>query len=364
MKLRILGIRGIPARHGGFETFAEELALYLTRRGHDVTVYCQADEGERGSTSTWQGVHLVTLPGGKGPIGTILFDLRSVLHALRNQGLILTLGYNTAVFSLLYRLFGRTSLMNMDGVEWKRPKWSFGQRLWLRGNEFFGAQLSTHLVADHPAIGKHLEKLVPPGKITVIPYGAETMSAADPALLDQFGCTPLRFLLCIARAEPENSVLEIVRAFSARPRGYPLLVLGKYDPRHSDYHRRVLAAASEEVHFTGAIYDKEVVQALRQYAMAYVHGHRVGGTNPSLVEALAAGSAVIAHRNQFNLWVAGPASRFFATESELDEILSSLIQHPEQLEAMRAGARAMHHERFELRDANRAYEQLLERYAE
>ena len=122
MKLSILGTRGIPARHGGFETFAEQLAIYLTEAGHEVTVYCQDEENRTPHTDVWQGIRRVHLYGSEGPLGTMAFDWKCVWHSLREKSVLLTLGYNTAVFSLLYRFGPYRTLMNMDGIEWKRQK--------------------------------------------------------------------------------------------------------------------------------------------------------------------------------------------------------------------------------------------------
>ncbi len=334
----------------------------MVERGHEVTVYCQATEKRKVRQDEWRKVKRVFLYGSDTPVGTILFDLKSVLHAASRDGLVLTLGYNTAVFSLAYVLHGCPSLINMDGLEWMRKKWSLPQRWWLRLNEYAGAHLSTHLIADHPEIGKHLQRMVPADKITVIPYGADTWPPADLALLKNFGCEPWKFALLVARPEPENSVLQIVEAFSMKPRGYPLIVLGHLDPDRSPYHRKMIQTASAEVSFPGAIYDTAVVQALRQYASFHIHGHQVGGTNPSLVEALAAGSPVIAHGNRFNRWVANGGARYFTTEAELDEILLDFERHPEQMEVMRTASRKTHRERFQTDTVNRAYESLLLRY--
>ncbi len=366
MKLSILGCRGVPAQHGGFETFAEQLSLYLVARGHEVTVYCQSEK-EAGAPAearedVWRGVKRVTLHGSAGPYGTMAFDLRATRHALSRKGLILTLGYNTAVFSVLYRLFGRTSLMNMDGLEWKREKWSKLQRLWLRCNEYAGAKLSTHLIADHPEIGRHLEGIVPAKKISVIPYGADPVTASGFDVLRRWNLEPNRYALCVARLEPDNSILSIVRAFSKRPRGYPLLVLGALRSE-SAYHRQIRESASDEVVFAGAVYVRSQVNALRYHARMYLHGHRVGGTNPSLVEALAAGSPVVAHDNSFNRGVAGPGAKYFSSEEELEQVLARLEREPGELESMRRASFERHAEGFGLDRTNAAYEALLERFA-
>ena len=188
------------------------------------------------------------------------------------------------------------TVINMDGVEWRRQKWGGVAKAWFWINDWAGCWLGNHLVADHPEIKKHLATRVSASKITMIPYGSDRVDAADHSLIAPYGLTPDSYAILIARAEPENSILEVVRAWSRQPRGCKLVVLGRYFPDHV-YQRAVQAAASEEVTFPGAIYEKPVVQALRFHARFYVHGHQVGGTNPSLVEALGAGNAVLAHDN-------------------------------------------------------------------
>jgi len=165
-------------------------------------------------------------------------------------------------------------------------------------------------VADHPQIKLHLQSRVAAAKVTTILYGADAVSFAPVEPVQALGLEPGRFMTLIARAEAENSLLEIVQGFSAKPRGMQLVVLGNYQDSNA-YHRAMKAAASDEVRFVSAIYDKTVVQALRFHSAAYVHGHQVGGTNPSLVEALGAGNAVVAHDNRFNRWVAGDGAVYF-----------------------------------------------------
>jgi glycosyltransferase involved in cell wall biosynthesis len=357
--LRILGTRGIPAAHGGFETFAEYLALYLAQRGWQVTVYCQQDGEGAVHEDVWEDVRRVHIPVSQtGSLGTILFDWKSTLHAARERGLVLTLGYNTAVFCALYRLKGVSNLINMDGIEWKRAKWSRPVQAWFWINERFGCWFGNHLIADNPGIADHLATRVSRSKITMIPYGADTITAADPEILHRWGLQPGNFATLIARPEPENSILEAVAAFSRRPRGMKLLVLGKYDPSQA-YHKRVLDAASDEVVFAGAIYDKDVVKALRFYSALYVHGHQVGGTNPSLVEALGAGNAVLAHGNPFNRWVAGPEARYFMNEDECAACFDGLLGDAAELARMSQSSRERHGTMFTWEKVLAEYEKLL-----
>ncbi len=364
-KLSILGIRGIPAEHGGFETFAEKLSLHLVKNGWEVTVYCQEElKQQREVTySTWNRVNRIHIPiGSSGAKSTVLFDWASIKYALKKDGLFLTLGYNTAIFNVLQRICGQTNIINMDGIEWRRDKWGSIAKTWFWLNERAGCWIGNHLVADHPKIKEHLSTRVTENKITMIPYGGDEVTDADKALLLPYDIQPEKFSVIIARPEPENSFLEMVRAFSRKNRNHKLVVLGNFQPNSNGFHRQVMNSASDEVVFPGAIYEAPVVQALRFFSRFYLHGHRVGGTNPSLVEALGAGCAVIAHDNHFNRWVAGDEAAYFKDEDGCAALFESLIQDDDAVSRMRAASRSRFYERFTWEKVLAEYEELLTRW--
>ena len=330
--LAIMGIRGVPAAHGGFETFAARLAPWLVASGWKVTVYCEEPFPCQPYESDWHGVRRVHI--GFGPdsaINSVKFDWACIKHLLKDPArapLVLTLGYNTAVFGLRLRAAGIAHAINMDGIEWARSKWGPIAKAWLYLNDWAGCLGASHLLADHPEIARHLETRVDAEHISTIPYGTDLVDDADPLPLAALGLEPGRFLTLIARPEPENSVLEIVRAFSSKPRGCKLVVLGRLRADLVPYHADVMRAASDEVVFPGAIYDAPVLAALRQHGLAYMHGHRVGGTNPSLLEAMGAGNAVIAHDNRFNRWVAGEGALYFADTAGCIAAIDRMLAEP------------------------------------
>ena len=360
-RVSILGTRGVPARHGGFETFVARLAPYLAECGWDVSIYCQVEQRGGGiGEDTWNGCRRWLVPTrARGTAATIEFDLRSTLHALGHADLKLVLGYNTAILNLLHRARKRRVVMNMDGIEWQRAKWNgFAQR-WLRANEWIGARTAHRLVADHPEIERHLRRVAPAAHITMIPYGADEVSESSTDALDTLGLTPEGYVVMIARIEPENSVLEVVRAFARAPLGARLVVLGTFLPEANRYHAVVHQAASNECLFPGAIYDPAIVAALRYHALAYVHGHTVGGTNPSLVEALGAGTPVIAHDNRFNRWVAGDAAAYFSDEEACRQVLERFVRDPAVRAAGRRASRERHRQAFRWQQVREGYETLL-----
>ncbi|MEO1392760.1 MAG: DUF1972 domain-containing protein [Cyanobacteria bacterium J06634_5] len=361
-KLSILGCRGIPGSHGGFETFAERLSHYLVKKGWEVTVYCEDYEAKETYEQYWNGIRLIQIPVPTASASaTILFDWKSTIHAAKEGNIILTLGYNTAIFCALYRLRGLTNVINMDGLEWRRQKWSTPEKIWLYVNERFGCWLGNHLVADHPEIANHLATRVSRSKITTIPYGAQRVGRANVSLLAPYDLEPGNYSVIIARPEPENNILEIVSAFSRHRRGSKLVVLGNYYPQKNSFHKQVLQAASDEVIFPGGIYDQATVGALRYYASLYVHGHSVGGTNPSLVEAMGAGASVLAHSNHFNRWVAGPGAHYFKDADECAQGFDELLGNRSELRRMKQASLKRFEEGFLAEIECHAYEDLLER---
>ncbi|AEH87625.1 DUF1972 domain-containing protein [Mesorhizobium opportunistum] len=355
----ILGTRGIPAAHGGFETFAEKLALFLAGRGWKVGVYCQEEVervDRRMRTETWRGIELIHIQvASKGPRATLEFDWQCVLDAARRPGVCLVLGYNGAVFLTWLRLMRRKIITNMDGIEWRRPKWGPAARAWFWLNEWIGAWASQRLVADHPVIADHLATRRPRSAITTIAYGADPVTAAPEAPVRALGLEPGKYLISIARIEPDNNILPIVEAFCSQKRDMKLVVLGTLSDEIA-YHVAIRKAANASVVLPGAIYDQATVKALRYHARAYLHGHTVGGTNPSLVEALAAGNMVIAHDNPYNRWTAGAAAIFFKDTQSCAERMQQALEDDVLVKACGEAARTRAREAFRWDDVLVAYE--------
>ncbi len=361
-RLRILGSRGIPAAYGGFETSAEQIAVYLTARGWQVTVYCQAPAGTAQHEDIWNGIRRVHIPERiTGPLGAVIFDLESTLHAIRARELVYTLGYNTAIFLLLYRLRGVTNIVNMDGFEWMRTKWSTPVRWWLRLNERLAAKFASHLVADHPEMKRYLSRLTSPDRISMVTYSAPCINDAAEGILSRHGLPEDNFCLVIARPDPDNSPLEIVLAYSRRRRNKKLVMLGNLVKGHP-YHERVRAGASDEIIFAGAIHDSGIVNALRLKANFYIHGHQRGGVNPSLVESMSAGTPCIALDNVFNRWTAGDAAVYFSTPDELNQRIDSLSNDVNLRSELSAAGKRRHAEEFTEERVLGQYERLFLRW--
>jgi glycosyltransferase involved in cell wall biosynthesis len=299
-KIAILGSRGIPAEFGGFETFAEQLAVRLVDRGFDVTVFCESTQSYR--EPTYKGVKLVYLstPNIVG-LRSVWFDIVSILRTLRGYDVVYMLGYHAAFAFVLPWLFRTNFWTNMDGLEWKRDKWSANAKRYLQLMEWFAARFSRRLVADAEGIAQHLREAYRVGhKTLMIPYGAyEVDGAPDACLIEEYGVEPGEYYLVVCRLEPENHVREIVNGFVASSSPRKLIVVGDHEA-DTGYIKTLLDNANERVSFVGTIFDPPRLIALRWYCRAYFHGHSVGGTNPSLLEAMACRNHTIAHDNVFN----------------------------------------------------------------
>lgn len=325
LRVAILGTRGIPARYGGFETFAERLAVGLAERGHHITVYAEAD-GPPGPDHSYQGVRVREQRRPRwGPASVLAFDCACLWDARRGYDLVYMLGYGAAWACWLPRAFGTPVWINVDGLEWARSKWGRGARTYLRAMEGVAGRTATRLIADAEAIAMRFRQRYPQAApCSFIAYGADPVHAdeADPAVLATWGLTPGQYDLVVARPEPENHLAEIIEGHRLAGGPRPLVIVGGVIGA-TPYQRRLLAMADKRVRFLGGIYEPPLLASLRVHAACYLHGHSVGGTNPSLLEALACGNWVLAHDNPFNREVARDAADYFETPEALAACLAA-----------------------------------------
>ena len=316
LSVAILGSRGIPNRYGGFEACAEKLGSLLNQLGHRVTVYTASDHPLK--EEYWLGVKRVMISNPEhalGSFGQFLYDLNCNLHSRKeNFDIILHLGYTSD--SVWYWLWAKKSLhiVNMDGQEWKRPKFNRAVRAFLKYAERLATLRSKWLVADSGPIADDLrEKYRLP--VRYIAYGAdipEDVSMDFPASLE---LSPGGYDLIVARMEPENKIELAIRAKLESGDSHPLAIVG-----NDNSHKRGLIkryGQLEMIMFLDTIYEEKKLNSLRYFSRIYVHGHSVGGTNPSLLEAMACGCRIVAHRNPFNAFVLGENASYFMTQSEL-----------------------------------------------
>jgi glycosyltransferase involved in cell wall biosynthesis len=326
LRVAILGTRGIPAQYGGFETFAEQLSVRLAARGHHVTVYAESPD-EDVAEAIYQGVYVRYMPVPRwGSASVIGFDIRCLWDARQRFDVVYMLGYGAAFACWLPRWYGTPVWINIDGLEWARSKWSGPARAFLRVMEWMSSKTASVVIADALAIRQRYLDIYPHGApCKYIAYGAELVAVetVDPAPLSTWELQPSAYALVVARPEPENHVLEIVQGHLKHRGEWPLVVVGDVTGVNA-YQRQLLSLASTNVRFIGGVYDPVLLTCLRTHAGLYIHGHSVGGTNPSLLEALACGNVIAAHDNPFNREVARNASDYFETPEQLADLMEKL----------------------------------------
>lgn len=322
MKINICGSRGIPNNYGGFEQCAERLAVLLVEAGHDVTVY--NPDYHPYSEKTFQGVKIVQQwnPEKKvGTIGNFIYDYRCMQHAYKEEAdIVLVLGYTTAsVFFPFIRNKRSVLITNMDGLEWKRDKWNFLVKKIAKYLERLGAKYSDYLVADNREIQNYLDTEYHRAA-KFIAYGAESFVQPDSTILKQYNLSQGNYDLLIARLEKENNIEMILDGVVASNSQLPFLVIGNNNTPYGLFLRKKYAAHSR-ILFIGGIYNFGHLNNLRYYSRFYFHGHSVGGTNPSLLEAMASSALILAHDNPFNRDVLGANAWYFASPQMVNSYL-------------------------------------------
>ena len=328
LRIAMIGTRGVPARYGGFETAVEEVGARLVERGHRVTVYCRARADQ--APAQHRGMDLVHLPAvRRRSVETLSHTALSVAH-LAAHPVDAALVFNAANAPLLpgVRARGIPVATHVDGLEWKRAKWGRGGQAYYRRAEALAVRWSDALIADAVGIQDYYRERFD-ADTDLITYGAPVITGGgDPVRLAELGLEPGGYHLAVARFEPENHVDVIVEGYAASGAARPLVVVGSA-PYADAYTARVRALADGRVRLLGAVWDQELLDQLYAGCFTYLHGHSVGGTNPSLLRAIGASAAVSAFDVSFNREVVGVSGRYFTSPQDVRALVEEAESDPE-----------------------------------
>ncbi len=362
MKVAILGSRGIPNYYGGFEQFAEYFSIFLTQKGHEV--YCYNSHNHPYQETIFKGVRLIHKydPEYKyGTFGQFIYDYNCILDARqRNFDVILQLGYTSN--SIWFFLLPKKSVIitNMDGIEWKRSKYNRIVQQFLRFAERLAAVTSDHLIADSLGIQSFLKKRYRKDS-TYIAYGANPFKQPDIAILEKFQVQPNQYHMLMARFEPENNLEMVLDGVVLSGQNTPVLVIGNHKTKYGSYLKNKYKNHSH-IRFLGAIYQMNDLNNLRYYCHFYFHGHSVGGTNPSLLEAMASQAFILAHSNDFNKGILKENAFYFKNAQEVKNLLLT-VQKNSNLQFVTNNFQTIERE-FNWNYINEQYLQLLEQCME
>ena len=325
MKIAIAGSRGIPNNYGGFEQCAENLAVLLVQLGHQVTVY--NPDYHAFDKPIFNGVDIVKIWNPEKSIGTLgnfIYDYKCMKHAIGNQfDILLVLGYTTSsVFFPFINKKKSVLITNMDGLEWKRDKWNTAIKKLAKWFESLGAKYSDYLVSDNREIRNYLLQEYQKDS-AYIAYGAELFSDPNEKILSEYKLVAHQYDMLIARLEKENNIETILDGVVLSKSSTPFLVIGNHTTPYGEFLKNKYKDSSN-IQFVGGIYNFNHLNNLRWYCRLYFHGHSVGGTNPSLLEAMASKAFIAAHDNNFNRDVLNQTAMYFSSPEQVSDLILNI----------------------------------------
>ena len=329
MKIAILGTRGIPARYGGFETFAEELSTRLAKNRYNITVYCR-NKNTKKKFDYYRGVKLVNLPCLEGKYtNTLSHAFLSNLHsALGSFNILIICGVGTASFSILPKILGKKIIVNINGIEWKRKKYSKFASFVVKLCIFLTNLFADLVICDSKIILKKWKKKFTANAVYV-PYGAVDLKSKSTGILEKNNLLKKKYILYVSRLEPENNAHILVEAFNKLNTSYDLVIVGNA-PHAKEYISSLNKNNNPRIKFLGYVYGYAYIDLLNN-AFLYVHGNEVGGTNPGLLNAMAYKNCILVINVPYNLEVIGDAGIPFNKDSkDLYEKIKYFLHNPQE----------------------------------
>lgn len=361
MKIALLGTRGVPASYSGFETCVEQLGQRLVERGHDVTVYCRSHhityEGNQ-----YKGMRLVKLPTiANKYLDTIVHSFISSIHALPQR-------YDVAMYFIagnspvtwIPRLVRTKTLLNVDGLDWKREKWPTAAKKYIQFAEYLATKLPNGYITDSEVVQNYYQDRFG-SKPPYIPYGSEVELLPPGESLQEFGLEPNKYVLFVGRLVPENCAHHIVDAFCQLDTDLKCVIVG--DAAYAEDYIASLKARAENdprIVFTGYVFGKGYHE-LGSNAHIFVESSGVGGTHPALTEAMAFGNCVVVNDTPENLETIGEAGLGYngrLGSDSLKQILQELIVNPAKVDQYKHMARTRAQSQYSWESVTDSYERL------
>ena len=333
-RIAIIGTRGIPNRYGGFEQFAEQLSYHLYQLGFEVFVYNPHQHPY--SQSTFNHVNIIRkklYEKQLGHLAHLLYDYACLKDSIQQKfDAVVACGYGSMLPAFLFLPLRSTKLIiNMDGLEWKRKRWHSLGKLLLKISEKTAVGNPRHiLVTDHPEIQRYLQKKYNRSS-HYIPYGANIPQSFNQEAIAHYGLSAGNYFLLISRPIAENNIHTILSGFAQSNSTKQFVIITNInDP----YTRKLIKTYRHDSRFVflANVYEQEVLNNLRYFSAAYFHGHSVGGTNPSLLEAMASQCLIMAHDNVFNKTILKNNAYYFSTRNDIRHFVENISMHQEQKE--------------------------------
>jgi glycosyltransferase involved in cell wall biosynthesis len=314
-RIAIIGSVGIPANYGGFETLAEKLVKNLSEE-FEITVYCSSKH-YKNKPSHYLESRLLYIPLKANGWQAIFYDIWSILHSFRKNDTLLVLGVTGCVILPFLSLSKIKTIVHIDGLEWKRDKWKFFARNFLRFSESIAMKFASEIVLDNEGMVGAVTSIYKRKSFKLITYGSETESTGYERHFENGLIPKEKYALAVGRIVPENNVKQILDAFSDDKIGMRLLFIGNWQVNEYSQKLYEIYKHSNNLSLINPIYDQTKIEALRKKCEIYIHGHSAGGTNPSLVEAMRSGIPIVAKDVVFNRVTMKSKGLYFAEANDL-----------------------------------------------
>jgi len=361
LKIALMGTRGIPASYSGFETCVEQLGQRLVERGHKVTVYCRSHHITF-DQPYFKGMRLVkhgTIPNKY--LDTIVHSFLSSMHALtQHYDIALYFIAGNSPVTWIPRIVGTKTILNVDGLDWKREKWPTIAKKYIQFAEFLATKLPNLYITDSEVVQNYYHdryKNTPP----YIPYGSDVEILPPGETLAKFGLESGKYILFVGRLVPENCAHHLIDAFKLLDTELKCVIVG--DAAYADEYISSLktrAAGDSRIIFTGYVFGKGYNE-LGSNANIFVETSGVGGTHPALTEAMGFGNCVIVHNTPENLETIGDAGFSYDGEigaEELLKVLKTVLSRKDDINDYRSRSRERAKSKFSWEIVTDEYEKL------
>ena len=358
-KIAIIGTVGLPAKYGGFETLTSHLVKQLSST-YDFTVYCSGKKYKKEERlSSFEGAKLEYINLEANGIQSIPYDTLSILKAIRNNDILLVLGVAGAWIFPLIRLFtNKKIIVSIDGIEWKRDKWSLPAKLYLWWAEKIAVKFSHIDISDNESIQDYTAMRYKTLS-RVVEYGANHTVSVSPNEKDfeKYPFLQNEYAVKVCRIEPENNVHLVLEAFKKHI-SKTLVIVGNWE--NSPYGKKLRETYNScaNIYLLDPIYNQREIDLIRGNAHLYIHGHSAGGTNPSLVEAMYLGLPVISYNVSYNKTTTEGKAIYFDTTEDLVTILEKM--NPEVARQLKLTMKSIANRRYTWELIAKKYEQLFE----
>jgi len=330
-RVAIIGTAGVPARYGGFETLAENIISYLSKE-YKLTIFCSGKIYKE-KPREYKGAELKFINLNSNGIESIPYDIFSIIYSLGFADTLLILGVSGCIILPFVKLLSRQKeiVINIDGLEWSRPKWNKLARWFLRLSEKIAVKYGDVIVSDNKVIQDYIFKEYGK-KSELIPYGGDhaKIEPLDDRILELYPFFKNNYAFKVCRIEPENNIHLILEAFSEF-KDLNLVMVGNWDKNRYGQELRKKYHSCSNIFLLDPIYDQKILNAIRSNCFVYIHGHSAGGTNPSLVEAMYLGLPIIAYGVEYNKVTTQYKALYFMNKSELLKLLDEIISNRDLL---------------------------------